>query len=102
MGFCNTESTAFVTRKWWIALCSEMTLTKARLFMFKSDFLLFPLPAKGVLKSSCQSQKGKGLLCAKAALFWPKILQQNKATGLHGAMWRWDHWMGKTPTLCSL
>lgn len=64
MGFCNTESTAFITRKWWVAICLEMTLTKAQLLIFKTDFLLFPVPAKGVLKTSCWIRKGKGLfLC---------------------------------------
>lgn len=42
-----------------------MTWMKAQLFIFKSDFLLlYPVPAKGVFKTSCWIQKGKGLLCA--------------------------------------
>lgn len=39
MGFCNTESTAIRTRKRWLAIYLEMTLTKAQLFISESAFL---------------------------------------------------------------
>lgn len=77
-GFWNTESTAFITKKWWIAVYLEMTLMKAQLFISESHFLLFSLPAKDIIKQAVKFRRAKDFFVPRLHYPGPRYYNETK------------------------